>query len=111
MKNSLSLILVLTTTTMAFGQGKLLFNINTDNIIYFTTETTLLNRYDASATFDSAADGGPFPIAGSSAFTGPALDGVSLGSIQALSGSPQFVVGLFAGTSEQFAELADDHND
>ena len=37
MKNSLSLILLLAMTTLAFAQGKLALSNDTDNLIYFTS--------------------------------------------------------------------------
>jgi hypothetical protein len=72
MKNLLSVMLVLTTTPLVFGQGKLCFCNNIDNLIYFGA-------------------GAGFPLAGRTAYTGPGS------TIAALPGSPAFVVGLWAG--------------
>jgi hypothetical protein len=87
MKNSLSLILLLATTTLAFAQGKLSFQVNSDNLIYFAPDTTLLAPGDGSKSF------GGFPLAGSGAYTGPGS------TIAALSGAPALIAGLWAGTS------------
>ena len=87
MKNLLSLSLVLTTTTMAFAQGKLCFCNNSDNLIYLTPWLDHLEPADASKTVAG------FPLAGSSAFTGPGS------TIAALAGSPTLIAGLWGGTS------------
>jgi hypothetical protein len=102
------LLVILGTTLLgarAFAQGSLTFALNSDNIIYLTSDSARLLPADVGKTFDSAADGGPFPIAGSSAFIGPCLDGTSVGSIQALAGSPSFVAALYAGTKSTALSL------
>ena len=91
MKNLLSLILLLATTTLAFAQGKLCFCNNSDNLIYFTPYTTCLAPGDATKTANGT--GTVFPIAGSGLYTGPGS------TIAALSGSPTLIAGLWAGTS------------
>ena len=95
MKKSFSLLLLLTTTTMAFPQGKLAFINNSDNLIYFTTDTTRLTPADVGKTV------GGFPLAGSSLYTGAG------GTIAALVGAPSFTVALFAGaTANSLSQVA-----
>jgi hypothetical protein len=71
----------------AFAQGKLQFMNNTDNLIYFTTDTRIFAPGDVGKTV------GGFPLAGSSAYTGPGS------TIAALADSPTLIAGLWAGTS------------
>jgi uncharacterized protein (TIGR03382 family) len=87
MNKLLSLILLLTTTTVAFGQGKLAFANNSDNLIYFTTERGYLAPGDAW-------------VAGCGLYTGAG------GTIAALAGSPTLIAGLYAGTSAGSLSLA-----
>jgi hypothetical protein len=91
----------------AFGQGCLIFSVNYDNLIYFTTDTAFLNPLDVGKTFDVAgpnAPGGPYPLAGSLAATGPGING-GTGSIQVLLDSSSFVAALYAGTSSSYLSL------
>lgn len=78
----------------AFAQGKLAFINSTDNLIYFTTDTTKLVGTDATTSVAG------FAIAGSGAYTG---DG---STIAALQGAPTLVAGLFVGTSAGSLSLA-----
>lgn len=71
----------------AFAQGKLSFAINTDNLIYFSTDKAQLAAADANTQVAG------FSLAGSGAYTGAG------GTIAALAGSPSFDVTLLAGTS------------
>ena len=93
MKKLLSLILLLTTATLASGQGTLLFENNTDNLIYFTTDKAGLAPADQYTTVDG------FPLAGSGLYTGAG------GTIPALAGYVSFVAGLWAGTSSNSLSL------
>ena len=77
MKKLLSLTLLLSTTTLAFAQGKLSFANNSQHLVYFTTNTTMLAPGDAA-------------VASKGAYT------VTIGS---LVGSPSLVVDLYRGTS------------
>jgi len=77
----------------ALAQGKLYFMNNSDQLFYFTTDTSKLAPADKAATFD-----GGIGLAGSTLFTGPGYLGGS-GSIDVLSGSPTFTAILFGGTS------------
>jgi alpha-tubulin suppressor-like RCC1 family protein len=88
MKNLLSLSLVLTTTTMAFAQGKLRFCNNIDNLIYLRPYTAC-----SYAPGDAGKTVGGFSIAGSSLYTGAG------GTMASLAGSPTLIVGLWGGTS------------
>jgi len=81
----------------AFAQGSLTFALNSDNLIYFTTDIAKLNSADQAATFSVPDLGGPFPVAGSLA----APDG----SITAVAGTPTFIAALFAGTSSTSLSL------
>ena len=96
------LLLTLTATLLcagAFGQGKLAFDINFDNLIYFTTDTLRLVPADRTATADNGGGAGPFPIAGSGLYTGPES------TIAALSGSPTIIAALYAGSSPNSLSL------
>jgi hypothetical protein len=96
------LLLTLTATLLcagAFGQGKLAFDINFDNLIYFTTDTLRLVPADRTATADNGGGAGPFPIAGSGLYTGPGS------TIAALSGSPTIIAALYAGSSPNSLSL------
>jgi hypothetical protein len=83
----------------ALAQGSLIFAINSDNLIYFTTDTAHLNPADVGKTFDLSPQGlgGPYPLAGSCASTD--------GTIPVLAGSPSFVAALYAGTSSTALSL------
>jgi hypothetical protein len=87
MKNLLITIMATLVCVAAFAQGKLQFMNNTDNLIYFTSDRVLLAPADVGKTV------GGFPLAGSSAYTGPGS------TIAALQGSPTLIAGLWAGTS------------
>jgi len=76
-----------------FAQGKLSFINNTDNLIYFTTNTKDLVAADASKTVAG------FALAGSGLYTGAGS------TIAALSGSPTIIAGLWAGTSSSSLSL------
>jgi hypothetical protein len=93
MKNFLSLILLLTTATLAFAQGKLQFFNDATRLIYFTSNTAELSPADASKTVAG------FPLAGSGAYTGAGS------TITALAGSPSFIVALYGGTSASSLSL------
>ena len=95
MKNALSLILLLATTTPAFAQGKLAFVNNSDQLIYMTTDKSSMVLADANRVV------GGFPLAGSSLYTGAG------GTIAALAGAPSFTVALFAGaTANSLSKVA-----
>ena len=88
------LLITLTATLLcagAFGQGKLAFEIDSEHLIYFTTDRWELALSDAAATANGT--GTAFPIAGSGLSTGAGS------TIAALAGSPSFTAGLFAGSS------------
>jgi hypothetical protein len=87
MKNLLITIMATLVCVAAFGQGKLQFMNNTDNLIYFTTNTNFLLPGDVGRAV------GGFPLAGSSAYTGAGS------TIAALAGSPTLIAGLWAGYS------------
>lgn len=99
MKTALSLVVLLAVTTLAFGQGKLAFNIDINNLIYLTTNTGRLLGTDATKTADWGVGGGPLPLPGSTLYTDAG------GTIAALTGSPTFVVALFGGTSSNSLSL------
>jgi hypothetical protein len=86
-KNMVITIMATLVCVAAFGQGKLEFINNTDNLIYFTTTTYMLATADVGKTV------GGFPLAGSSAYTGAGS------TIDALAGTPTFIAGLWAGYS------------
>ena len=78
----------------AFAQGKLSFDINSDNLIYFTTSTSGGLRMlagDSATTYDSGYGAGAILLAGQSLQTG--------GTIAALGRPTTFTAGLMAGTS------------
>jgi hypothetical protein len=87
MKKAFSLILLLAMTSPAFAQGKLGFFNDPTRLIYFTPDNWALAWPDADKIV------GGFPLAGSSAYTGPGS------TIAALAGFPSFTVGLFGGAT------------
>jgi hypothetical protein len=94
------LFITLTATLVcvgAYGQGKLGFQVNSDNLIYFTTDLNKLNPADRTATANGT--GTAFPIAGSGLYTGAG------GTIAALSGNLSFVAALYGGTSSSSLSL------
>jgi hypothetical protein len=93
-KNLLITITATLVCVAAFGQGKLEFMNNTDNLIYFTTGTLDSRGFGfVMMPADVGKTVGGFPLAGSSAYTGAGS------TIAALAGSPTLVAGLWAGTS------------
>jgi hypothetical protein len=80
-----------------FAQGKLAFDINTDNLIYFTTDVSKMNPGDATKTAVNAG-GTPYVLPGSGLYTGAG------GSIAAL-GGPNIIASLWAGTSSSALSL------
>jgi hypothetical protein len=81
----------------AFAQGKLSFDINSDNVIYLTTDTTKLLTGDAAKTADNGFGAGAIPIRGSSLYTGLGLNNTP-GTVEAL-GGVSFVVALYGGAT------------
>jgi hypothetical protein len=101
------LLLTLTATLVcagAFGQGKLAFVNNSDNLIYFTTDTSKLVAADRTTTVDDGLGFGAFPIAGSSLYTGLTYNETP-GTILSLAGSPAFIAALYGGTSPSLLGL------
>ena len=93
------LLLTLTATLLcagAFGQGKLMFGIDYEHLIFFTTDVWAMGG-DWGKTADGT--GISFPIAGSGLYTGPGS------TIAALTGSPTIIASLFAGTSSNSLSL------
>jgi hypothetical protein len=84
----------------------LIFSVNTDNMIYFTTDVNHLATADQGKTFDvaGAGVGGPYSLLGALAATGTGLNGGS-GSIQVLANQAPFIVGLYGGTSSSSLSL------
>jgi hypothetical protein len=91
MKKLLATLTVATVAVGAFGQGKLSFENNINQLIYFTTDTTKLMAADAGKTVNG------FALAGSTLSSTSVSAGA--GSIASLAGSPSFTIALFAGTS------------
>jgi hypothetical protein len=84
------LLVILTATLVcagAFGQGKLTFANNSDQLIYMTTDTTKVAAGDAGKTVNG------FALAGSSLYSGASS------TISSLAGGPTFTAALFAGTT------------
>jgi len=75
----------------AFAQGKLAFNVNTDNLIYLTTATSGFLSGDATKTADWGLGAGPVALPGSSLYTGVGSTAAALGGT--------WVVTLMGGTS------------
>lgn len=75
----------------AFAQGKLSFQVNSDNLIYITTDVTKMAPGDATKTADWGLGGGPVALPGSSLYVGAGSTGAALGG--------NWVVSLFGGTS------------
>lgn len=91
MKKLLLVAAVTLVSVGAFAQGKLAFLINTDNLIYITTDTTQMTPGDATKTADWGLGAGPVALPGSSLYAGPGSTAAALGGT--------FVVSLFGGAS------------
>ena len=87
MKTPVAFLLLLVSANLGFAQGKLRFQLNIDNLLYFNKDTSKLLAVDANKTVYG------FALAGSSMYTGAGS------TVAALAGSPSFVAALFAGTS------------
>jgi len=89
----------------AFAQGKLQFSVNSDNLIYITTDTSKLAAGDATKTADWGLGAGPVALPGSSLYTGAGSTAAALGGT--------WVVSLMGGAAansmslQTTAELAD----
>jgi hypothetical protein len=107
-----NLLITITATLVcvgAYAQGKLEFDINSDNLIYFATGAP--DRYglammpaDAARTADNGFGAGPLPLPGSSLYTGLGLNNTP-GTVASLSYPTTFTVGLYGGTSLQSLSL------
>jgi MYXO-CTERM domain-containing protein len=75
----------------AFAQGKLKFDVNSDNLIYITTDTTQMHPGDATKTADWGLGAGPVALPGSSLYAGVGSTAAALGGT--------YVVALFGGAS------------
>jgi len=89
----------------AFAQGKLQFSVNSDNLIYITTDTSKLAAGDATKTADWGLGAGPVALPGSSLYMGAGSTAAALGGT--------WVVSLMGGAAansmslQTTAELAD----
>jgi hypothetical protein len=81
MKNSLTFFVLLASATMGFAQGKLAFVNNSDQLIYFATDRSMLVAADANKSVNGVS------LAGSTLSTGAG------GTIASLAGSPILVAG------------------
>jgi len=94
-------LLITATVTLvcvgAFAQGKLQFQNNIDNLIYFSTAAA--GATPGTLAADASTQVGGFAIAGSSAYTGAGS------TIAALAGTPTLIAGLYAGTSSSSLSL------
>jgi hypothetical protein len=102
------LFITLTATLVcisASGQSKMLFDINTDNLIYLTTNISRIVWADRTTTVDGGYGCGLVPIAGSSLYTGLTYLNNSPGTIMSLAGSPTFIAALYAGYSSNSLTL------
>ena len=97
MKNLLITITATLACVGAFAQGKLSFDINSDNLIYITTDTTRMMPGDATKTADWGVGAGPVLLPGSSLYTGPNSTGAALGGT--------WVVSLYGGSSPLYLSL------
>jgi hypothetical protein len=87
------LLVILTATLVcvgAFGQGKLAFQVDTTQLIYMTTENTLLKHLNP---LDAGKTAAGFPLAGSSLYTGAGS------TVASLAGTPSFTAALYAGAT------------
>jgi hypothetical protein len=82
----------------AFGQGVFNFSIGSDNLMYFTTDTTKLLGTDATILADNGYGGGPVLLPGSTLYVGDGLNATP-GTIAQLSTPTTFVVSLWYGSS------------
>lgn len=81
----------------AFAQGKLLFDINSDNLIYITTDVTQMNPGDAALTADNQFGAGAVALPGSSLYAGPNSSAAALGGT--------WIVSLYGGASSSSLTL------
>jgi len=81
----------------AFAQGKLLFSVNSDNLIYLTTATSGFLPGDATKTADWGMGAGPVALPGSSLYTGAGSTAAALGGT--------WVVSLFGGAAANSLSL------
>ena len=77
----------------AFAQGKLAFINNSDQLVYFTTDTAQMASGDAGKTV------GGFALAGSSVYNGAG------GTIASLNGAPSIIASLFGGATSDSLSL------
>jgi len=94
------LLLIAATTLVcvgAFAQGKLIFNVNSDNLIYVTTDVTKLSPGAAALTADNQFGAGPVALPGSSLYSGVNSTAAALGGT--------WVVSLMGGTSSSSLSL------
>jgi len=75
----------------AFAQGKLAFEVASDNLIYLTTATSGFRPGDATKTADWGMGAGPIALPGSSLYTGANSTAAALGGT--------WVVSLLGGAS------------
>src|ERR1035437_126528 len=85
MKNGLLTLTTLLISVGAFGQGKLLFQVDSTQLIYLSPYLWALNYGDTTRAVAG------FPLAGSSLYTG------SGSTVASLAGAPSFTVGLWGG--------------
>jgi PEP-CTERM motif len=75
----------------AYAQGKLSFQVSTDNLIYLTTDTTKFINGDATKTADWGGNGAAVALPGSSLYSGAGSTAGAIGGT--------WVVSLMGGTS------------
>jgi MYXO-CTERM domain-containing protein len=81
----------------AFAQGKLLFDLNSDNLIYITTDVTKMVPGDATKTADNGLGAGPVALPGSSLYAGAGSTAAALGG--------NWVISLLGGASSSSLTL------
>ena len=87
MKKGLLTLTTILISVGAFAQGKLLFQVDSTQLIYMTTHSGRMNPYDVGKTVAG------FPLAGSSLYTGAGS------TVASLAGAPSFTAALFAGAT------------
>jgi len=81
----------------AFAQGKLSFDINSNNLIYITTDTTKMLAADVTKTADNQFGAGLVALPGSSLYSGVNSTAAALGGT--------WVVSLYGGVSSSSLSL------
>ena len=96
MKKTLLIAAATLVSVGAFAQGKLAFDINSDNVIFFTSDASKMLAADRTTTADTGYGNGALILAGQSLYTG---NGTTPGAVASLETPTTFIVALYGGSS------------